>query len=543
MVTELKKYDYRLSLLAYSFLNDYVLGKVLFIEKTQLFKRNGLTGPNGEERLKSSLKNLAGWCKGLVETYDNAEINDRLIWDLWTLELDFTHRTVLEFLDSESEKAKMDSYLHKFDHVDTISSLLMVDILFDTDRVSQRTRQTTHVLLRMRQDHGLDCAQFTYLDRLRVVTYAGVPPRRIVQISSLWNKYNDYDMVCRCVGNNSAMETLRNQPESYVLADPLHKLTWSGACDYPVWYITHIAPELSRQPTVLSMLVCCCIWRKNLWYFHSGHQHIRVLEALLREGLLSPGTITDCHPLFGYTRGSTAIPGLTIWQYFMLGLISRYCAGTISLGDGIEDIQSIGNYLELFLRFKPDLNLSCSIYKALERIDERRFSCKFGSPSRVIGIGLMLKEGQLRGLRPIAEAPETAASMREDLSLRQLVESCPFDNKWRVLQLIDAQLERNARRGAEVEELDRDTPFSRKAELGQHVAAPMDGNGTGSCKADGAFRIVPPSIIGALMWTIQWIAVFPKSDYFKYGLAALMGKVLSTPWGSAYDVPRLTEPN
>lgn len=535
MVIELKKYDFRMSLLAYSFLYDYVLDENFFINKTASFTRKDLAGSDGEKRLKSSKKNLAGWCKGLVETYDNTEIEDRPVWGFWSLELDFTHRTVLEFLDSKDVKDEMESNLHGFDHVDAISSLLILDILFDTDNVSKRTRQAAHVLLKLRQDHGLDCAPYTYLDRLRAVMYAEVSPRTIVHMSSLLNEHNDYEKVCRCVSEHSAMKTLPNQPE-HMLNDPLHKLTWSGLCDYPVWHITHNAPELSRQPTALSILACCCIWRGNLWRYHKGHQRTRVLEALFKEGLLSPGTVTDCHPLFGFTRGSTAIPGLTIWQYFMLGVISRYCAGIMSPGDGNEESQSIGNYLELFLRFKPDLNLSCSIYRNLERTDEGRFLCNFGSPSCVIGIGLMFKHGELRGLRPTKEAPEKEAGTRDDHSLRELVELCPFDNKERILQMIDAQLERGARNGAKPKELDRDTATSRIWKLVQH-AAPMNEGSTGSCKAVEALGTVTPSI-GALMLAIQWMAVLLRSEYFKYGLAVLMGRLQFTPCGPAYDFCR-----
>ncbi|ROW06483.1 hypothetical protein VMCG_04234 [Cytospora schulzeri] len=139
---------------------------------------------------------MAGWCKGLVETYDNTDLKDRAILGYWTLELDFTHRTILEFLDSEDVKVDMKSNLHNFDPVTAISSLLVVDILFDTDKISQRTRQTIHVLLKLRQNHELDCAPYDYLDHLRAVMYTDISSGAIVHMSSLWSKHNDYRKVC-----------------------------------------------------------------------------------------------------------------------------------------------------------------------------------------------------------------------------------------------------------------------------------------------------------------------------------------------------------
>ncbi|KAK7698772.1 hypothetical protein SLS64_012253 [Diaporthe eres] len=70
MVAELKKHgDYRMSLLAYSFLEEYEARVNFFMNKNNVFPMDKLTGDSGKKRAESSSRKLAGWCKGLVEPY------------------------------------------------------------------------------------------------------------------------------------------------------------------------------------------------------------------------------------------------------------------------------------------------------------------------------------------------------------------------------------------------------------------------------------------------------------------------------------------
>lgn len=513
MMTELKKYDHRMSLLAYSFLDDYERDGCSSINNTTPFETIGLTGLRGKQRSESSRKRLAGRCKGLVELYGTVD---------GVLELDFSHRTVLEFLDSDGLKAGMKSDLKGFDHVDAISNVLIVDVLFDAEKISERCVQTIYVLLRMRQNHNLDQVPYTYLNRLRMLTYTEFKPGQFIGALSLRNtRLNQsnriFDLHPFYYKAPPAKGT-RKDDTGGLLADPLHKLTCSGLCDYPVWYISHKAADISQQPYGLSMLACYCIWRGVIWRYQIGPQR-RVLEALFEGKLMCPDTIMDCNPFFGYGDNYVSIPYLTIWQYFMLGVISRYCTGMMSLKKETEENQSIGAYLELFLRFMPNMNFSFS----MDGI--RKFLCYFGKSSHIQNIGIEMKgEGRLLGLRS-ANYKEfrTATSTEGDHSLRELVEQCPFSNKERLLQMIDTDPQRGARGEARPEEeTHRDTSTSQNWEIAQHPSSDNEA-GTGSSKADRSHDIVASNLDAPHNEARQQIAMLVGGEYFRYGLTALIG--------------------
>ncbi|ROW16952.1 hypothetical protein VPNG_01426 [Cytospora leucostoma] len=166
MIVELKKYEnYRMSLLAYSFLESYDRGEHFFTKKDGAFPKSDLEGDSGKKRSKNIKKRLAGWCKGLVEpygeTYDAYGRPGKIHaanWDNWEAFLDFTHRSVLDFLRAEDVKCEMDSNLHDFDTIDAISNLLIADALFDNNMPygSSRISLTINTLMQVRGIHKLD---------------------------------------------------------------------------------------------------------------------------------------------------------------------------------------------------------------------------------------------------------------------------------------------------------------------------------------------------------------------------------------------------
>lgn len=468
MLIELNKYEFRMSLLAYSFLNDYEQKKDLFVDQRDELSIPDLTGEPGRNRMRSSKDMLAGWCKGLVEPYEDHYTSD---WGHWNLVLDFTHRTVLEFLNSEVVKAKMNSSLGSFDHVDAISGLLIAHVLFSMGTaLSQeshfgaalRLGTTITLLLRMRRDHKLDRAPYTYLNRLQ----------------TLLETTEQFDLICPgmsivilsdCKGSSAGGNELYNYTSKYpankprghaigteiYIVDPVHLLCLDESYDYPIWYISNNTTRLSKQPNAVCSLACCCMWARDIWNFQTNNGRIKVVEALLETGLLTPVTIMYCGPFFESVgcKGNDGFGGLNnIWQYFMLGFACHRCSGRMGrryeLGKQVT--QSIGNYLELFLRFEPDLELSFSWMRDVESTGVIILICGLGGRSYVfkVNMGNMgTGKAYKTYIKWVSEAkddsfsPETVqACKRRVYSLREMVKLYRFANEERILQLIDQQL-------------------------------------------------------------------------------------------------------
>lgn len=66
MIVELNNHNYKMSLLAYSFLGDYERDDNFFVMQTESFPLRSLPDTHNKRRLKFSKEKLAGWCRGLV---------------------------------------------------------------------------------------------------------------------------------------------------------------------------------------------------------------------------------------------------------------------------------------------------------------------------------------------------------------------------------------------------------------------------------------------------------------------------------------------
>jgi hypothetical protein len=119
MVLELKQHNILLTLLSYSFLNDFTRELVLCSREDSQYQT--LTQEERASRIESARKRLNGYCRGLLETRQDAmeDTSEGIV---------ITHRSISEFLSSEIQKARMQHYLIGFNSVDAISRLTLAEL-------------------------------------------------------------------------------------------------------------------------------------------------------------------------------------------------------------------------------------------------------------------------------------------------------------------------------------------------------------------------------------------------------------------------------
>lgn len=481
-MAELKKHgDYRMSLLAYSFLEEYEARVNFFMNRNNVFPMDKLTGDSGKKRAESSSRKLAGWCKGLVEPY-KAFVWERgpssptpciAAWEYWSMELDFAHRSVSDFLETDEVQRDMQLNLRHFDHVDAVIHLVLSDLLYENatsiHNIS-RSGFTTAILLKIIEHYDLAREPYTYLERVRELLAAGKPktlmPANIqfFMSMSVEDGFN-YANVAESVGDTpdtveTIDETCTNSGETaktryHFISDPLQSLTLLGRCNYALWHINN-SSGISETPETLSVLACICL---NEWFRPDTHAPLAVLEALFERGWLSPNTITTCRPLkhTGFWReDSESSSGLTLWHYFLVSMLENAYSprrNAISWVDEDKSKRRVnfnGKLFQLFLRFKADVEFNFSICVNEETTASRRvFLLNLGSQGLVLKLTTLGSDeaSHFDGdewRRPSEESEiglpsKDGTPARRDFSLREFLEFSSLDNKDKILKILDEQ--------------------------------------------------------------------------------------------------------
>lgn len=489
MIMELKRHgDYRMSLLAYSFLEEYESGKDFFMDNNNVFPFDSLTGNRGKDRAQSSSKKLAGWCKGLVEPYKmriwapSNENNCNAAWENWSLELDFVHRSVSEFLHTDRIQHDMEQNLMRFDHIDAILNIIVSDIFYEKASSAYNTSRsgiTTTVLLEMLERYELYREPFTYLERLQEMLATG-GSSELTSINTVllipWPGEDGqfrYGSVLKYVGDatdtaSTTNETVSNKEQGlrkdYFLTDPLPRLTWLGLCDYPLWCIAN-RHKLFEQPETISMIACCCMRNGMTWGHRNAHHALRVLEALFERGWLSPNTVTSYCPFFSiedWSHLSGNLAGLTFWQHFLMYMLGEHyfrgipkTSGERKIGDVKEHRRRLEQYRSelcgLCLRHKADTEFLFTVCENEERSVSRDFLFNFGRQGLVKLTAPSHESDSFHSpelWQDIEIGPQSAdgAPFRRDFSLREFIEIClsdhrDTDHKDTILQILDEQSE------------------------------------------------------------------------------------------------------
>lgn len=580
MVMELKKHgDYRLSLLAYSFLEEYEAGENFYMNGDNIFPMNKLTGENGLKRAESSSRRLAGWCKGLVEPYERplgstGPLNKGPCmdaWDDWSMELDFVHRSISDFLESDEVQHDMQLNLRRFDHVDAVLNLMVSDILYENATSIYNTSRsgiTSCVLLEIMERYDLIQEPYTYLQRVRELLVAGktteqMSANTIFLVVFSWpiEEFRYISATEWAEGVSETLETVETtvptheptqggaqKPRFHFISDPLQGLIMRGLREYPLWEITNRSGLLGQSESI-STLACLCLSGSGVGLLEKPNQTVRrpyyqsldVLETLFREGWLSPNTITSCRPVMAspfWRQSSESYPSLTLWQYFLLELLMRRYQPT----RGEMSPERKKNYeqrsqfhhkaIQLLLRFRPETEFSFDICVNKETTELKRdFLLNLGKHGLVFKLTAQSPPSMAPGdwQLPWQESEvgipsESGTHARRHFSLREFIEISLLDKKEEVLKMLDEHLK----------------PGGDYEPNGTIMTASVTGKdgGMGDQKQPedeeqrkgGAYQEYKPTNSPEsqhyLETSSQWARYLWRSEYVRYAVAVLTGKPL-----------------
>lgn len=566
MVKELKKQNYRMSLLAYSFFDEYEAGTSFFMRDSNIFPMGSLIGDRGQERAQSTSRKLAGWCKGLVEPYkkpiwaqDIREAETEAVmkspciaaWKGWSMELDFAHRSVSDFLEFDDVKRDLELNLARFDPVDAVAKLIVSDILFESSTSVHNTSRsgiTNCVSLRVTKHHYLGREPYPYVSRVRELLAAAKPSDSMALNTTLCMTHVSEDGMfyfnpsIAFIGESTATSEERSwyQRIRYI-SDPLHSFTMEGLHDYPLWLIAK-NPGLYEQPSTILSLASLCLTEGSR---SKDREPLVVLKALFQRGWVSPDTtsnyyLTCCDSFWSEDFGNTS--DVSLWQHFLMKMLSR---GYSQFTDWERNNNMLetrqwyqGRLLQLFLQFKEDTEFSFEI-----RVDEetpplrRDFVLHLGKHGSVMKLRTG-RYGYVEGEENFYHRPweesETGLPLkdgvpaRRHISLREFVEHSWFDNKIELLKMLDQKSEKDGHH-------ERDnTAAALTAEKDDHTVDQTQ-SGYGEIQTRNANGLLKPKLINNLELHLgiisRWARISSRNEYVRYTAAALAGRP-SVPCGS-----------
>lgn len=571
MVAELKKHEsYRMSLLAYSFFEEYETGKNFFMKNEKPFPMSSLTGTSGKGRAKSSSRKLAGWCKGLVELYKrelwendpSGETPCQCIaaWEDWAMELDFAHRSISDFLESDDVRRQMQLSLSHFDPVDAVLNLIVSDTLYENSTSIYNTSRpavTTAVVLKIMDHYDLAREPHTYLQRFRELMAVGKKKEPVrSNIDFLVPVFQgdgrvSFGLEIRSVGQRpKIVETPDEMDEtssdegnaldtrSCYISDPFHRLDFLGSYDYILWHIAN-SSSISDDPDTSLTLACICLDDGVRRSLKEHDRRLKVLESLLERSWISPDTITNLFvPRYrGFWSESHANSShLTLWhQILVKALCVRYYP-TNQMSSRAVDVhgwqsQYDGKVIQLFLRFNADTEFSFDICVNEETKTLRRdFLLSLGKQGSVLKFTTLDPEGDFRkGLRrpweesDIGLPSEDGAPARRHFSLRHFIELSHYDNKDKILQILDERSKTNVE--AEPNKSVETTATTGKGSICEDRTSSNDHSHGENAREN--FNLKPVNHTRLQLYlqdASQWLMRLKANEYVRYAVAVLTGK-------------------
>ncbi|RYP42731.1 hypothetical protein DL768_010277 [Monosporascus sp. mg162] len=306
-----RKYDIILYLYGLSFLEEYEKNKrFAFLETPHKLEESQreATGNNARTR-----KQLNAWCKGLVEVVNSSEAHSGCQkYDL-RHQVDFTHRSIYDFLESNSTMIDTDwqSTLRGFNAVDALSQ-----ITWATHKPTLTTCPRLFPLreiIGMRLGNALDKAPFEYLEcladgdrRHMTQSYDAYDDYVVGVVSVLYRDHLCYPVASRCFSSSQEPEVRNNTPDVVSCSFGILLLAVSeGHYGYLKWKIDNDPSSVDNSHKVV-LLTC------TLLEFTVSHRlshppaSSSILALLFEKKLISPETMSfwapgdsTNHPFFG----------------------------------------------------------------------------------------------------------------------------------------------------------------------------------------------------------------------------------------------------
>ncbi|KAM7183315.1 hypothetical protein V8F20_012664 [Naviculisporaceae sp. PSN 640] len=291
--------------LGYSFYEDYESDQNFAMTKSFKSQAARLRGDSDfiAKRIDMGEKQLTGWCRGLLETIPERPGEPATI--------DYTHRSVAEFLEEKNIRAEIAEYTEGFDSTHAISQLVLAthSYLVDpnirgcpSEAVAARDNRVYSEIMQHRQTMGLDLKPpFEFLESLaslRACTFAGkFDPECWV------------DLLLYIPGEGlpdehislTLMVNIKKRAAERRRFD--HPLTIAARLrnyDYIAWKLRR-DPVLVRDPNFMALLTYALVWTETVmrhpWSAsEEPPPDWEFIGSLLEQGFIRPNTPTLLQP-------------------------------------------------------------------------------------------------------------------------------------------------------------------------------------------------------------------------------------------------------
>jgi hypothetical protein len=333
IVLQSTTYEFDLSLDRYYFLDDYEADPE-FAMKSSF----GMNEPSAIERRDIARKRLNGCCRSLVELSESRE----------TFTVEFTHRSVPEFLEKEDTRRDMDSLLQRFSPEDALAQLFLAELRatqqggYDMIDLSGRV----YFVIRMLHQSKTDSPPYCWREFLHsaLLEYEGRDPKdATIGQGTIWTGWSG--------------RSLAPEGDGREVTSPLHISAFLGDYEYVAWKLARDATIIDtdlKKSLLFGWVEAGAVSESNLGCF-------QLLDLFLKEAGLSSQSVIHTEPLI---PGFPTDVELTFWQTFIIRSAFEYIPehDTGSLTKRIrhhsrEYHHNFGEIIEKFLRLGADPHL------------------------------------------------------------------------------------------------------------------------------------------------------------------------------------------
>ena len=420
MVLELKQHNLLLTLLSYSFLNDFTREPVLCSREDSQYQT--LTQEERALRIESARKRLNGYCRGLLETRQDPseETSEGIV---------ITHRSISEFLSSEIQRARMQQYLIGFNSVGAISRLTLAELC---------SREPGNIVV----SGYFDVLALALVHLRSMAKLDGHPYSFLVSLALAWQHHQaqgNYDSVSIEVLASGGLGVtvfidivpasgISAEPRMWqILRHPIYAAALLGSYNYVLW-------ELGRNPGAIHLftphrLLNCIIANPEM---HPVDGIRDLIDCLHSNHGMHPETTSNLSSTFFYPDLSDPETGslsefgdknteVSLWHHILLRCYKSYLFH--SLGRDMRFVV-LGEIVEKFLEYGADPYFYVSVNK----------TPNYHRMKLAVRVKGVVQEQKL--IFQYSSEHCLAENECENMSLVDLVERWGFQNKTRVLELI-----------------------------------------------------------------------------------------------------------
>jgi hypothetical protein len=176
MIQKLQAYELKLTLLSYSFLEDYENDPEFAIQTS--FLHSNMSDAVTNNRIDLARRRVNGYCSGFLES------------DQGFHTLSFIHRSISEFLEKSEVQKDMDFHLRGFNEVDAISQLLLAEIRCKSQNSisSESLSHTMYAIIDLRSRDKADEAPYSFRECLHTSVLQHDIPQIICSYKRLYFK-------------------------------------------------------------------------------------------------------------------------------------------------------------------------------------------------------------------------------------------------------------------------------------------------------------------------------------------------------------------